>query len=90
MKRDIENFKERGKEIIERNERCDLTIGEFRQLLDNFIQIAAEQSTFDAVWKTVEDTFLLGVAVGAGCESRRQRRSRCSRTCSRDRVLSNE
>jgi len=80
MRRDIQNFVERGEKIIRMNERCDLTIGEFHQLLDNFKRVEAEKGTFDAVWEAIVDSFLIGVAVGAGCENKKQaKRVRCSR-----------
>ena len=74
MKRDIQNFVERGEKILKMHERCDLTVGEFYQFFDNFKQIESEKGTFDAIFVAIQDAFRLGVAVGAGCENRRKTR----------------
>lgn len=75
MDRNIQTFKERGKEIMRHNERRDLTIGEFQQLLENFRQIEWEQGTFDALWTTIDDAFYLGVAVGESIKKKNNKKA---------------
>lgn len=75
MKRNIQNLKKRGSEVIKHNERCDLNVEELLQLMEDFKRLAIEQGSFDAVWETIGDAFHIGIAVGVSIEKRRNKKT---------------
>ena len=62
--RNVKKQAQEGRKIIRKKDRIDLSYDEMKQILDTFAEKQKTVGTFDALWETVSDAFLMGIAVG--------------------------
>lgn len=62
MKRNMKNTIDQGQKIIRQNERFDMTLSEFKELLQESYSGAKDYN--DVLYKAIHAAFLAGVAVG--------------------------
>ena len=62
--RNMEKQKEKGREILSKHEKADLTVPEMMKFKEGFHEIAQEKGISEAIYRLIGDVFYSGVAVG--------------------------
>lgn len=63
--RDIEKQIVKGREIIKKHRKAEITLTEIDYFMDMFDDQAKQHGTYDALFKVIGNAFFMGCAVGS-------------------------
>lgn len=62
--RNVKKTADKGREILRKKDRLDLTVGELNQFYEAFNEKVKTTGVYDALWDTIGDAYKMGIAVG--------------------------
>ncbi len=62
--RNVQKTADKGREILQKRDRLDLTVGELNQFYEAFNEKAKKDGIYNALWDTIGDAYKMGIVVG--------------------------